>query len=214
MSPYEEEAALDLSEFRPEEWAAFLFDHPDGFRLIKSGTEYEDYVISDPLLVLNGIRYVLENFKSVGETYSLAQIDHGIWALWSGELNLKGLLFDERIDWPIREATIRSMAIPFRDFLAGHPIHVMENCFFMWWHLIRVPGGYERRLRDAYFETLREILSINDDRCQGAALHGLGHLRHPGRFDLIGEYIDKHAELLTDPDGLHWVEQCQIGTVM
>jgi hypothetical protein len=66
---------------------------------------------------------------------------------------------------------------------------------------------------DAMFETLVAILRLPDQRTQGYALHGLGHLKHPGGPAVVQGYIDAHREELT-PEGLAWVEKCRDGTVM
>ena len=42
-----------------------------------------------------------------------------------------------------------------------------------------------------------------------AALHGLGHLAHPGRPPIVDEFIRRHPERSQDI----WVLQCRNGTV-
>jgi hypothetical protein len=66
---------------------------------------------------------------------------------------------------------------------------------------------------DSMFETLKDILELADLRCEQYALHGLGHLHHPGVKELVQKYIDKHKGEM-DPEDLTWLEQCRDGTVM
>jgi hypothetical protein len=50
-------------------------------------------------------------------------------------------------------------------------------------------------LQDVFFQTLAKILAIDSETCQGAALHGLGHLHHPQTKELIQRFIDEHPSL-------------------
>ncbi|HEY2168154.1 MAG TPA: hypothetical protein VGJ30_00900 [Candidatus Angelobacter sp.] len=54
-----------------------------------------------------------------------------------------------------------------------------------------------RALLEAMFETLSNILALPDPRTQGFALHGLGHLHHPGVRDLVQHFLDGHREDFT-----------------
>jgi hypothetical protein len=120
----------------------------------------------------------------------------------------------------------------FSDVVARLPAETaMETCFYMWWHFIGrdfcsahapersgdapfTAGDPEtRRVHDAIFETLAEILRIPDERAQSCALHGLGHLRHTRGAPLVQRFIDAHTSELT-PDARAWLESCRDGTVM
>jgi hypothetical protein len=50
-------------------------------------------------------------------------------------------------------------------------------------------------LQDTYFQTLDKVLAIDSWICQGAALHGLGHLHHPDTAALFRRHIDEHPSL-------------------
>ena len=56
-------------------------------------------------------------------------------------------------------------------------------------------GGEDLELQNTYFQTLAKVLAIESRICQGAALHGLGHLHHPDTTALISRYIDEHPSL-------------------
>jgi len=58
-----------------------------------------------------------------------------------------------------------------------------------------------------------ECLELPDERCQGYALHGLGHLDHPGVRETVQCFIDTHRAELA-PSEVAWLEQCRDGTVM
>jgi hypothetical protein len=75
----------------------------------------------------------------------------------------------------------------------------------MWWDAIayayccgnafRGRTENETRLQDAMFEALRAILAISTPECQHAALHVLGHLRHPETQSLIDAYLAANPAL-------------------
>jgi hypothetical protein len=50
-------------------------------------------------------------------------------------------------------------------------------------------------MQDVIFETLASILELESEACQGAALHGLGHLHHPKTEELIKSYLQRHPSL-------------------
>jgi hypothetical protein len=53
-------------------------------------------------------------------------------------------------------------------------------------------------LQDIFFQTLSKVLAIDSWTCQGAALHGLGHLHHPGTKELVNRYLDENPSLATE----------------
>jgi hypothetical protein len=54
------------------------------------------------------------------------------------------------------------------------------------------------QLQDVFFETLAKVLFLDSEPCQGAALHGLGHLHHPGTRELIERYLQDRPSLTTE----------------
>ena len=50
-------------------------------------------------------------------------------------------------------------------------------------------------MQDVMFETLSRILELDSPTCQGAALHGLGHLHHPDTEQLIRRYIERNKSI-------------------
>jgi hypothetical protein len=75
----------------------------------------------------------------------------------------------------------------------------------MWWDSLcydwhcgnrnRESGGEDLELQDMLFHALTKVLTIDSWSCQGAALHGLGHLHHPHSKELIERFIEEHPSL-------------------
>ena len=81
----------------------------------------------------------------------------------------------------------------------------LEQSVAMWWDSLcyewhcgnrdRNRGGEDRLMQDVIFEVLSGLLKSDSETCQGAALHGLGHLRHPETKALIDSYLAQHPSL-------------------
>lgn len=69
------------------------------------------------------------------------------------------------------------------------------------------------QILETMFETLVRILELDDERTQGYALHGLGHLNHPKVKELVQGFIDAFPNVFTE-EGLKWVQQCRDGVVL
>lgn len=66
----------------------------------------------------------------------------------------------------------------------------------MWFDLLRYFGkDRDQRVVDEIYLVLEKILFMDSFHCQGAALHGLGHLDHPDKKDLITKYLREHHDL-------------------
>jgi len=70
-----------------------------------------------------------------------------------------------------------------------------------------------RALLNTMFDVLSQILMLSDQRTQGYALHGLGHLHHPQVKKLVQSFIDENRTKMS-VDHIRWVEMCRDGTVM
>jgi len=87
-------------------------------------------------------------------------------------------------------------------------VEPLETSAHMWWDSLcydwhcgnrtRSNGGEDESMQDIIFETLARILQLGSPRCQGDALHGLGHLHHPETEQLIAKYIAANPEV--DPE--------------
>jgi len=198
---------------------------------------------SRPEVAVSFLTRMCRNFAEICRKYSLGQVNQAIWMVIGDDFDLVRHLWDSSVALNDRIECIRSMYFVYSDFVAKSDVAIMENCFDMWWDMAgtsfwcqmdffdwsRPPGApASRRIRegevsklnsnsrallDAMFETLQRILELPDRRTQKFALHGLGHVHHPGVRDLVQKYINDNRADLTD-DGLKWMEQCRDGTVM
>ena len=198
---------------------------------------------SRPEVAVSHMTKLFQNFAGICRKYSLGQVNQAIWMIIGFDFDLVRNLWDNSIALNDRIECIRSMYSVYADFVAKSDVAIMENCFDMWWDMVatsfwfqtgffdwsesqkgkaskRVSEGEiakldsnSRALLDAMFETLQQILDLPDRRTQGFALHGLGHLHHPGVPGLVQEYIDEHRDEFAE-GGLKWVEQCRDGEVM
>ena len=222
-------ANVDLARLSFDELVQFFFDHPEGEQFWYADPRYAlaDISITSPLL-LEHLTRLFQNFAAVTSNYSPAQISHGIWAMFSPSFSLMDILWDSAVPLEKRLDCIRSMATLFADFVAANDAELLQKCFYMWWHIVVTgfwthQGQFEtpdlsqlepeaNRLMEAIFETLKQILTVPEPRTQGYALHGLGHLHHPGVQDLVQHYIDQNKDRFTE-EHVQWMEQCRDGVV-
>ena len=69
-----------------------------------------------------------------------------------------------------------------------------------------------RIIQDAMFCTLKKILELESEYCQEAALHGLGHLRHPETKIAIEAYLRKNSRLSKEQK--KYAKACITGDIM
>ena len=106
--------------------------------------------------------------------------------------------------WGFRDVSYEAMAKckTFEEFRSSIPEFNYE-------HL----NAEDKSLLDAMFETLAEILKLNEERCNAYALHGLGHLKHPLVKQLVQSFIDQNKSSIST-DRLKWLEGCRDGKIM
>jgi hypothetical protein len=198
---------------------------------------------SRPEVAVGFLTKMCLNFAEICGKYSLGQVNQAIWMIIGADFDLVESLWDNSVAINERIECIRSMYIVYSDFVAKSDVTIMENCFDIWWDMVATSfwfqtnffdwselqeGNSSRRvdegevakldtnsriLLDAMFETLQAILELPDRRTQCFALHGLGHLHHPGVSKLVQKYIDDHRSDFTQ-EGIQWLEQCRDGRVM
>jgi hypothetical protein len=147
---------------------------------------------------------LFQNPEFLTSRFTKKELEEGFWEImgYSHDWSLGELI--EYSDAPLssRKECIESMAFLFERLFANGPL---DTSVHMWWDSLcyswhcenrkRERGGEDLELQDTYFQTLAKVLAIDSWTCQGAALHGLGHLHHPGTSDLINRYIDNHPSL-------------------
>jgi hypothetical protein len=226
---------LDLSSLSFDEFVEFFFarkvvsdkEQYDYFLTDLAGEKYSGANPSAPLLLVNYLTKLFSEFGRIANRYTLAQIDQGVWGILGANLRLYEFFFDSSVPLADRVACIRSMYHVYSDFVSKLETELAPDLsgFFMWWDLILhgfwdstrpcVAGTWKgdaskldsesRVMLDAMFETLKRILSLPDRESHKSALHGLGHLYHPGVRAVVQEYIDSN----NSGTSLKWLEQCR-----
>jgi hypothetical protein len=222
---------FDLSAMSFSAFVEFFFNHPEDQEFWSGDPQYSYRIVpmTQPEVFVDHLTRLFAHFPSVVRKYSLRQINSGIWALVGPALPVIENLWERSVPLEKRIACIRAMHSVYANFVATSKVEVMENCFDMWWDMlsdsfwmqtgqIESPDASKldsdsRTILDAMFDTLKQILELPDLRTQGYALHGLGHLHHPGVRALVQQYINVHKREFA-PDQLKWVESCRDGTVM
>lgn len=231
---------FDLSLLTFEEFVSFFFDHDVQKEeywyqdpALENFNDFDDKGVSSPSVIVEHMTRLFTEFSVVASKYTFQQINAGIWAMFTyGGFHLQKHLWLPVVPLALRLNCIGSMYCVYSDYVAKSTVEVMENCFSMWWDAVasafweqvhftdNIADGdvvslntEQRSLLDSMFETLSKILSLSDARTQEFALHGLGHLHHPGVRDLVQRFLDEHREDFT-PEGIDWVERCRDGTVM
>lgn len=133
-----------------------------------------------------------------------AELEQGFWAIQSCNLDCATaqVIWMTEIPLTLREQCVRSMFDLFEKLFSVEPL---DTSVQMWWDSLcydwhcgnrrRSDGGEDESMQNVMFETLARILELDSPDCQGAALHGLGHLHHPETEQLISKYIAAHEEI-------------------
>jgi hypothetical protein len=138
------------------------------------------------------------------ERFTKIQLEEGFWAIQVGfyECSVMDLIWIPDLPFAAREECVRSMLDLFSKLFAVEPLDASAQ---MWWDSLcfdwdcgnrnRERGGEDLLMQDVMFQTLSSILDLSSAFCQGAALHGLGHLHHPETEQLVGRYLERHPLL-------------------
>jgi hypothetical protein len=220
---------VDFSKLSFDQFLQFFFDHPESDQFWYADPKYAlaEIAIPSPVLVEHLTR-LFSRFGAAVAKYSPGQISHGIWAMLSPAFSLTEVLWDSSIPLEKRAECIRAIGQLFTNFVPANDAEPLQKCFYMWWHIV-VTGFWASEgqfaspdvshlspestaLLETMFETLKHILETPDPRTQGYALHGLGHLQHPGVREVVQEYLDQNKDRFTE-EHVHWIEQCRDGLV-
>jgi hypothetical protein len=142
--------------------------------------------------------------------YPKDKLEQGFWFIMGPstlDFTVGELIRDDGLEIELKERLIGSMyflyeKLYYKDTLQG-------NSCYMWWDSICysycVPGQRDpandeadRRIQDTMFRTLVSILGLDSEICQGAALHGMNHLRHPDTEKVIQDFLRKNTHLTED----------------
>lgn len=221
-------ADIDFSSLSFDQFVAFFFDHPENAPFWYAEYAQATTTVSKPVLLVDQLTQLFSEFAPAVQRHSPAQISHGVWALLGAEFSLIESVWDSSVPLAKRLACMHAMNAVFTEFVATHEEEVLQKPFYMWWDII-VTGFWAHQgqfeapdlkqldadsltLLEAMFETLKQILAFPDPRTQGYALHGLGHLQHPGVRAVVQGYLDENKNRFTEEHTL-WIEQCRDGVV-
>ncbi|MEI6084893.1 MAG: hypothetical protein WCS70_11395 [Verrucomicrobiota bacterium] len=205
------ENPIDTRQYTYEEWIRFAFDHPCIEHPSDDPWHYtEEYeFICDPGVVLRYyVRLFREPLPSLS-AYSDEQIEQGLWFIACH--HLPEIFGDKDVSPTERIECIEAMPFLFHRFFCDKPLGTI--CY-MWWDLIGhcVEAMPDEQVVDATLHSLEKILALDSPDCQMSALHGLGHLKHPGKERIIRSYLAQNPEL-TD-EARAYAEEAILGTVL
>lgn len=201
-------SGVDLTHYSFEQFVVFLFAREIPETDPESEKRKPWYWNTDVTFIPEQIcKYYTQLFQQPGivaERFSKAHLEEGFWAIQGPNLDcsVSRILEDTDLAFAVRAECIRSMFDLFQRLFA---FEFLDTSVFMWWDSLcydwhcgnrkRELGGEDLQLQDVFFETLAKVLFLDSEPCQGAALHGLGHLHHPGTRELIERYLHERPSL-------------------
>jgi hypothetical protein len=197
--------SIHLTNCSFNEFISFLFDHDVPPESEKYDPWYFHVEVEfDAKKICAYYVQLFRQPESLLTRFTKPQLEQGFWAIQGPNLNCSVFRIIEDSDQPLsnRGECIDSMTDLFRRLFAKEPL---DTSVQMWWDSLcydwhcgnrsRERGGEDLELQNIFFRALAEVLEIDSWTCQGAALHGLGHLHHPDSKKLIERYIEEHPSL-------------------
>lgn len=193
---------IDIDKLSFEQFIIFVFDHPvediqnAWYRGIDEWEWCDDSTVFEHLLRL------FRNPAFLLERYTNEQLDQGFWFIKGPCCGfLENTLWNPDIPWSIRKELIDAMGDLYEKLFAINSLDTSSN---MWWHTLAndytsmdgsdiISRGMfpnDPIVQQAIFETLCRIIKLPSRDCQWAALHGMGHLRHPDTVQVITKYLE------------------------
>ncbi len=160
--------------------------------------------------------------RSLLDKYEKPKLEQGCWAMmgagFDGSLN--DLIWESTISIGVKEKLILSMYYLYRDLFAYEPLGAACE---MWWDGLAyeinpmqradtINNLEHRRIQNVMFETLTQVLKLDQRHCQLAALHGLNHVFHPDTDELIRNFVQERPELT--PKEIEYAIACANGTAL
>ncbi len=164
---------------------------------------WQSEIVFEPAEHVANLTSIFRNPQPLRSRYTRDQMEQGFWFLISGASGaLEDVLWDSEVPWHDRASLIGSTVDLYRRLFAHDPL---ETSAYMFWDALAygycVPTRHpdvdaeDRRVQSAMFAALQQILVIESIPCQLAALHGLGHLRHPDTESAITAYLQQNPHL-------------------
>lgn len=222
---WEKPPQFNLTDYSLMEFQNFLF----GSEIIEGDEREEHWYLDYRLGVKGSFEHIanlyiqmFSNAYQLLHLFSKSQLERGLWMIMNSGLQgytAYDLVWENHIDIALKEKLIYSMFDLYRTLFAVEPLN--QTCH-MWWdsfgykfyRIINPAENSEHQyLQNAMFITLQKILQLDSVDCQFAALHGLGHVRHPENAGVIQAYIKQHQQALT-ADEIAYAEACITGDIM
>lgn len=196
---------INITKFSFDEFVSFLFDHdvPPGQEKVDPW-DWHVEVEFDPQRICAYYVQLFQEPEFLLARFTKPQLEQGFWAIQGPNLDCSvwRIIHELDVPFPLREECIRAMFDLFTRLFSKVSL---DTSVSMWWDSMcydwhcgnrrRERGGEDEQMQDILFETLSLLLSCSSENCQGAALHGLGHLHHPATPQLIERYIQEHPAL-------------------
>ncbi|HZT60019.1 MAG TPA: hypothetical protein VFA21_15525 [Pyrinomonadaceae bacterium] len=184
---------VDLNQATFDEWLRLVFDRPVAKSEWFMKDDY-DWKI-DPTLLIQHSTQLFQHPAFLFERYSLEQIEQGFrFVPIVGELNIA--VWDMDVPLPLRQECVHSMVNLFESVFMKNSL---GDVAFMWWDSFRsFEDEPEWEMVEAVFGALSQIIRMESSVCWCSALHGLGHLNHPGKVALINDFLQTHPDVHPD----------------
>jgi len=173
-----------------DEWVDFVFE---GSWLRYKGNDYfglDDLNADINIFAENCIK-LFQNPAFLLEKFDSKQLENGFFDfILSPRVSLNWWVWDIKYPSELRRKLILESVNVFKEIFAKNPL---EHSCFMWWDCLRnFNDEKDLEVMKWMFEALSEILKIDSVDCQMSALHGLGHIEHSEKKDLIKKFLKEN----------------------
>ena len=174
-----------------ENWLNVVFDAK-----WTSSKDYDDgyFWVGDPLDVfVENCLKLFEDPAILLERFSAEQLEAGFYNfILSPRVGLDLWLWNKKNPAGLRRGFILSSVNVFEQVFTKVPV---ENSCFMWWDCLRgFAEDKDLKVADWMFAALSQILEIDSRACRLSALHGLGHIEHKGKKNLIEKFLRQNPD--------------------
>jgi hypothetical protein len=197
---------IDLCGATVEEVVELVFDHPpkaEGEQEWYWRDEFDEMCIP-PVTAVAVMRWICAHPDEIASRYSGPQIEQAFWFMFSagGSDLFREQLWNAELPWSDRAACISELGTLHESFFPR--VEVMGVSFMLWdlisfgydcGNRVREASEEDRRVQEAIFATLSRLLRSDDPDAQQAALHGLGHLRHPRGNARISAFLEQRRRV-------------------
>jgi hypothetical protein len=206
---------IDLRQATAASLADAVFNHE-----VSKGAEPWHYGRLDfeivPERQLQLLAELLHGAPAIFRDYSFSQIEQGLWCMMGGAFSksFTGLVWNPELPLVDRLEVVAGVYPLYDRVLAASPYEAIDFRYpdnnarrfktidYMVPDLLVYSPGFPRedrddemRVRSAFLDVFSRLLGHDAPVAQYAALHGLGHIGHHGRRDVIERYLAAHPEL-------------------